>query len=170
MRRALLLLLAGLALSASVLAASTTPGLVGAATRLDDSLSPRQRVQATTRWVYEGTGDWTSDQLSALVAEVPTMEFRLRTAPYVGHDAEIYLSIPRGVIGLKSPTAMRLEWTTRGLFIPGSLLPGSRTLVYRGRITDPLMTGYFDFRVFLDSRTSELGIEFDPTFEIELLP
>jgi hypothetical protein len=160
-RRAVLLL-ACVGLSASALAAT--------ATRLDDSLSPRQRIQATTTWVYPGTGDLSSDQLNALVAVVPSMEFRLRTSPYVGHDAEIYLSIPRGVSGLRSPTAMRLEWTTHGLFAAGSLTPGSRALVYRGRITDALMTGYFDFRVFLDARTSEFGIEFDPTFEIELLP
>jgi len=140
-----------------------------ASTRLDDSLSPRQRVDVTPRWLYDGTGAWNEDQLNALVAEVRAMEFRLRTAPYVGKNAEIYLAIPQHVSGLKTPTAMRIEWTTRGLFSPGSVMPGNRTLVYRGKITQSVMTDFFDFRIFLDARTSERGIEFDPIFEIDLV-
>jgi hypothetical protein len=31
------------------------------------------------------------------------------------------------------------------------------------------MTDFFDFRIFLDARTSERGIEFDPIFEIDLV-
>lgn len=140
-----------------------------AATRLDDSLSPRQRVQATTHWVYEGAGNWTVDQMNALVAEVRAMEFRLRTAPYVGRNAEIYLALSDHVNGLKSPTGMRVDWTTRGRFSPGSATPGTRALVFRGKITEPVMSDYFDFRIFIDARSWERGIEFDPVFEIELV-
>ncbi|HXZ49026.1 MAG TPA: hypothetical protein VEG27_08395 [Usitatibacter sp.] len=157
--RAALVLAAGLAMCSAA----------AASTRLDDSLSPRQRVETTTRWLYDGVGDWTEDQMNALVAEVHAMEFRLRTAPYVGKTAEIYLSIPQNVSGLRVPTAMRVEWTTRGLFAPGSVTPGNRALVYRGKITEPVMSDYFDFRIFLDARTSERGIEFDPVFEIDLV-
>ncbi len=141
-----------------------------ASTRLDDSLSPRQRVETTSRWLYDGAGRWNVEQMNALVAEVRAMEFRLRTAPYVGKNAEIYLTVPQHVLGLKSPTAMRVEWTTRGLFAPGSLVPGNRALVYRGKITQSVMSDYFDFRIFLDARTSERGIEFDPIFEIDIVP
>lgn len=153
-----------------VLAAIGLAALVpaSAATRLDDSLSPRQRVETTARWLYDGTGDWTEDQMNALVAEVRGMEFRLRTAPYVGKDAEIYLTLPSHVMGLASPTAMRLEWTTRGTFTSGSLVPGNRALVYRGKITQPVMTDFFDFRIYLDARTWEGGVQFDPVFEIDL--
>lgn len=140
-----------------------------AATRLDDSPSPRQRVEATTHWLYDGVGNWNPDQVNALVADVRAMEFRLRTAPYVGKTAEIYLTVPDHVNGLKSPTAMRLEWTTHGVFAPGSLVPGTRALVYRGKITAPLMSDFFDFRIFLDARNWERGLEFDPVFEIELV-
>ena len=89
-----------------------------ASTKLDDSLSPRQRVETTARWRYDGTGDWNEDQINALVAQVSAMQFRLRTAPYVGKNAEIYLSIPQNVVGLKVPNAMRVEWTTHGTFAP----------------------------------------------------
>jgi hypothetical protein len=158
MRRCLLLL-AGLAVCGACIAS----------TKLDDSLSPRQRVDAVTRWQYDGVGDWNEDQINALVAEVHAMQFRLRTDAYVGKNAEIYLSVPLHVTGLRSPTAMRIEWTTRGVFTPGNVLPGNRTLVYRGKITAPVMSDYFDFRIFLDARTSERGIEFDPVFEIDVL-
>jgi hypothetical protein len=155
--------------SLALLAASLAACGALASTRLDDSLSPRQRVDTTPRWLYDGVGDWNEDQLNALVAEVRAMEFRLRTAAYMGKNAEIYLSIPQHVSGLKTPTAMRVEWTTRGLFSPGSAMPGNRALVYRGKITQAVMTDFFDFRIFLDARTSERGIEFDPIFEIDLV-
>jgi hypothetical protein len=101
-------------------------GAASASTRLDDSLSPRQRVEATAHWLYDGAGDWNEDQINALVADVSAMEFRLRTAPYVGKNAEIYLAIPQHVKGLTTPTALRVEWTTRGTFSPGSVVPGQR--------------------------------------------
>jgi len=155
--------------AAMILAALLAAVPAAAATRLDDSLSPRQRVQATTRWVYDGVGDWNADQRNALVADIRAMEFRLRTAAYVGKTAEIYLALPDHVSGLRAPTGMRVDWTTRGRFSPGSATPGTRSLVFRGKITEPVMSDYFDFRVFIDARTWERGIEFDPVFEIELV-
>jgi len=139
-----------------------------AGTRLDDSLSPRQRVQATTGWVYDGPGDWNDDQMNALVANVNAMEFRLNTAPYIGKTADIYLTVPGHVSGLTTPTAMRLDWTTRGRFASGSLVPGTRALVWHGKIVDSVMSDYFDFRIYLDARNWGGALEFDPVFEIDL--
>ena len=96
------------------------------------------------------------------------MEFRLKTQPYVGKKVQIFLGVPRLVKGLRSPSAMRLEWKTRSKFSPGSLLPGDRTLVFQGKITDSVMSD-FDFRIYLDGRYLERGLEFDPVFEIEVL-
>ena len=72
----------GLILAAALVLAG--PSL--ASTKLDDSLSPRQRVSVVTHWLYDGVGDWNPDQINALVADVRAMEFRLRTAPYSHHD------------------------------------------------------------------------------------
>ena len=152
------------------LAACLACGSPLAATRLDDSLSPRQRVQATAQWLYDGIGDWNQDQLNAVVAQVNAMEFRLRTAPYIGKNAAIYLSLPQQITGLKVPTSMRMEWTTRGTFAPGSVVPGNRALIWRGKITGDVMSDYFDFRIYYDARTAERGIEFDPVFEIDVAP
>lgn len=143
--------------------------LAGWGARLDDSLSPRQRVEVTSRWLHDGPGDWTEDELNAMVAEVRAMEFRFRTAPFVGREAEIYLTVPRRPLGLRSPTAMRLEWTTRGTFASGALVPGDRALVYRGKISQAVMSEFFDFRIHYDARNVERGIEFDPVFEIEVV-
>lgn len=145
-------------------------GTALASTRLDDSLSPRQRVDATAQWLYDGVGDWNEDQLNAVVAVVNAMEFSLRTAPYIGKNAAIYLSLPQNITGLKVPTSMRMEWTTRGTFAPGSVVPGNRALVWRGKISDAVMSDYFDFRIYYDARTAERGIEFDPIFEIDVTP
>ncbi len=39
--------------------------------------------------------------MNALVAEVHAMQFRLRTDAYVGKNAEIYLTVPLHVTGLR---------------------------------------------------------------------
>ena len=143
---------------------------VGAATRLDDSLSPRQRVEIVPRWVTESEpGSLSSDQLNALVAEVRAFEVRLNTAPYVGREAEIYLRLPLGIVGLHSPAGLRLEWRTRGRFASGSVRPGERALLLRGPITDRVMSETFDFVLHFDGRYIQRGLKFDPIYEIEVL-
>lgn len=138
------------------------------AERLDDSLSPRQRVEATPRWLNTGDEDWTEEQLNAMVAEIKAMEFRFKTQPYLGRTARIFLTVPRLVKGLRGPTGMRLEWTTRGKFVPGSVLPGDRALVFQGKITEAVMADFFDFKIYIDGRYLDRGLEFDPVFEIEV--
>ncbi len=142
----------------------------GAATRLDDSLSPRQRVEIVPRWVSESTSArLTDEQLNALVAEVRQFEVRLNTAPYVGKAAEIYLRLPVAIVGLQSPAGLRLEWRTRGFFAPGSVRPGDRLLLFRGAITQPVMGDTFDFVLHFDGRYIQRGLQFDPIYEIEIL-
>jgi len=145
-------------------------GSAGAATRLDDSLSPRQRVEIVPRWVSERVeGPVSDDQLNALVAEVLQFEVRLNTAPYVGQQAEIYLRLPVAIVGLQSPAGLRLEWRTRGFFAPGSVRPGDRLLLFRGPITQSVMGDTFDFVLHFDGRYIQRGLQFDPIYEIEIL-
>jgi hypothetical protein len=142
----------------------------GAATRLDDSLSPRQRVEIVPRWVSERVqGPVSDDQLNALVAEVPRFEVRLNTAKYVGQEAEIYLRLPVAIVGLQSPAGLRLEWRTRGFFAPGAVRPGDRLLLFRGKVTQPVMGDTFDFLLHFDGRYIQRGLQFDPIYEIEIL-
>ncbi len=141
-----------------------------AATRLDDSLSPRQRVEIVPRWVSQSTSGPASDeQLNALIAEIQQFEVRLNTAKFVGQEAEIYLRLPVAIVGLQSPAGLRLEWRTRGFFAPGSVRPGDRLLLFRGKVTQPVMGDTFDFVLHFDGRYIQRGLQFDPIYEIEIL-
>jgi hypothetical protein len=152
----------------ALLAALAAPA--SAATRLDDSLSPRQRVEIIPRWVTDfAPGRVSDEQLNALVAEVRQFEVRLDTAKYVGREAEIYLRLPVAIIGLHSPAGLRLEWRTRGRFASGSVRPGDRALLFRGTVTEPVMGDTFDFVLHFDGRYIQRGLQFDPIYEIEIL-
>lgn len=140
-----------------------------AAQRLDDSLSPRRQVVMQPRWAYLGGDRLTEEQLNALVAELRGYEVRLNTAPYVGRDAEIFLVLPFTVPGVRTPSAVRLDWRTRGTFAAGSARLGDRSLVYRGRIAQPVMTEVFDLTLHMDARFIDGPFRFDPVFEIELV-
>lgn len=140
-----------------------------AGVKLDDSASPRSRVDATVRWLHtsEGLGP---ELINAMVATVPNLEFRLDTSRYVGKKARIYLVVPDFMPGLRSPSGMRVEWKTRGTFLAGSALPGARALVYDGTIQRPSMHEALDLSIYLDARYFERGLRFEPSFEIDVLP
>jgi hypothetical protein len=151
---------------ALVLAASSA---IAAPKRLDDRASPRSVVNVESRWLHTGEG-LNPEQLNAMVATVPNLEFRLDTSAYVGKRARIYLVIPEFVQGLRAPSGMRVEWTARGSFMAGAALPGQRTLVYDGMIQRPALQESLDLSIFLDARHIERGLRFDPTFEIDVQP
>ena len=143
-------------------------GQPAAATRLDDSLSPQQRIDAKPEWRHEGSGVMSDDDFNAMVARIRGFEFRFNTAPYVGKTVQIYFTLPLQISGLKSPSGMRVDWRTRGLFAAGSTIPGARVLVYQGMIKQPMMSEFFDFEISIDGRHMERGLQFDPQFEIEV--
>ena len=145
-------------------------GLADAAagTRLDDSLSPKRRMEVSSRW--ENSPGASGDAFYAVIAEVPNSEIRLNTAPYVGRRAEIYLVLPINIAGLATPGALRAEWRTRGAFQSGTAIPGQRTLVYRGPITERVMGDFFDFTYRIDARHFDKRLQFDSHFEIDVLP
>jgi len=146
-----------------------TSSAVAAPKRLDDRGSPRSQVNVESRWVHSGEG-LNPEQMNAMVATIPNLEFRLDTSAYVGKRARIYLVIPEFVQGLRGPNGMRVEWTTRGQFMAGAALPGQRALVYDGPIQRSSMQESLDLSVYLDARYLERGLRFDPVFEIDVVP
>ena len=140
-----------------------------AGTRLDDSASPRSQVNVESRWLHSQPG-MSPEQFNAMVATVPNLEFRLDTSRYVGKRARIYLVVPDFVPGLRSPSGLRVEWTTRGVFMPGTALPGQRTLVYDGPIQRPMIQESLDLALYLDARHLERGLRLEPRFEIDVAP
>lgn len=141
-----------------------------AAAKLDDSPSPRQRVDVRTRWLHDGDELSDPKRLNAMIADVANLDVRLNTAAYVGKRGRIYMSVPQVVPGLRSPEGMRIEWRTRGLFQPGSVLPGGRALLYDGLIEKPITGDILDVSIYLDARDTGAGLRFEPRFEIDLLP
>lgn len=142
------------------------------AERLDDSASPQQRVSITSRYAYENTSGVSKQQFHEVVAEARGVEVRLNTAKYVGRRAEIFLTLPLSARGLTNTAALRFDWRAQGRFsnAAGSLNPGGRALLFRGQIAQAQMIEVFDFTVRMDERHVTGTIEFDPQFEIELLP
>jgi hypothetical protein len=160
MRRALLA-------AATVAAASA---IASPPVRLDDSASPKARVELAPRWLGEHEAGANRDWLHAMVAEAVNVEIRLDTRAHVGRRGRIYLVVPDPVPGLASPTGLRVNWLSRGLLASGSAVPGSRTLVYDGAVDSPVTVVRLDFRFELDARYVGPGLRIDPQFEIEIVP
>lgn len=136
--------------------------------RLDDSASPRARIDAQPRWLHTGEGLSNPELLNAMVADVANLEVRLNTSRFVGKRARIYLVFPEFVPGIRSRSGIRAQWRTRGTLLPGTASPGDRALVYDGAITKPSLGDFLDLTLFLDARHLDRGARFEPAFELEL--
>jgi len=138
--------------------------------KLDDSQSPQQRTPLNLRWADLGGAAGNVQQFHALTGELKAYEVRLNTGFYLGKNVQIHFSLPRNIVGLRSPSAMRVEWTAAGKFAAGSVRPGDRALLFQGKIYESKITEFFDFTVRIDSRYLGRGFQFEPIFEIEILP
>ena len=128
----------------------------------------RAETPVTPRWANDGD-NLSPDSINALIADTKGIELRFELSRYVGKNVRIHMVLPASVQGLRGSTGFRAEWRTRGRFIPGSIVPGSRTLVYQGIITSRDMTEVFDFTLHMDGRYLMGKLGFDPVFEIESL-
>ncbi len=141
------------------------------AVKLDDSMSPRQRADVQLQWTNDIPSNrrLSLSELSALHTRIPGFEIRLNTSAYVGKSAQIFLTIPVQVQGLKSPAGMRIEWQTRGLLAPGATQPGSRALIFQGVVPAAMMSEVFDFTIKIDGQFLDGRLQFDPQFELEIV-
>ena len=141
------------------------------AVKLDDSMSPRQRIDTQLQWTHDIPMNrrLSRAELNALHTRIPGFEIRLNTAAYVGRTVQIYLGVPVQVQGLKSPAGMRIEWQTRGQFAPGATQPGSRSLIFQGVVPAAMMTEVFDFTIHVDGQLLDGRLQFDPQFELEII-
>lgn len=154
-----------------ILALALVPAFAAAApVRLDDSASPRSRVDVQPRWAHaEEAGD-NPERINAMLAQVPNLEVRLNTSRYQGKAARIWMVVPDFVPGVRSPNGLRVEWRTRGTLFGGSALPGTRTVVYDGVIRSAFVTDFLDLTLHLDARYLDRGVRFEPYFEIDVAP
>lgn len=137
------------------------------ATPLDDSASPRQRIEAKPRWQYQGEDALSPERIGRMVVDVPNLEIRLDTSGWRGRHARIYLTLPPLIPGVNAPEGLRAEWRARGVMQAGSIMPGGRVLIFDGLVERPQTVEFFDFTIYLDTRFTQRGIRFEPKFEIE---
>jgi len=139
------------------------------AERLDDSLSTQQQYDADLVWKQKyNTGNLDNRELNALVAQARHVEIRLNTAPYVGQRGRIFISLPLDIRGAADASALRMSWTTNGLFSNGSLTAGNRARLFDGEITERVMTDVFDITFEIDARQIFSDLRLEPVFDIEI--
>ena len=144
-------------------------GLPVHAEPLDDLLSSRQQFDLDLNWKQQrNTENLDTRELNALIAQAPHVEVRLNTARYVGHSGRIFISLPINIRGTVDSTALRMSWTTNGLFTNGSVTAGNRAKLFEGEITDSVMTDVFAITFEIDARQVYNNLRFQPVYEIEL--
>jgi len=142
--------------------------LPAAAGKLDDSLSPRQDVDVRIDWQHNGNLENLDErQFNALSGTATGTEIRLNTAQYKGRQARIYLVLPLVIRGLDDPDALRLSWTTHGVFADGTVTPGTRALLFEGLVDTEVMIDILDFTIDIDGRSFREPLNFEPEYEIE---
>jgi hypothetical protein len=147
------------------------------ALRLDDSTSPRAQVQSLQILSEQGRRlDAPSPDAAPqyAIARFGNVEYRLATAPYMGHRARIFFVVPAVIPGMRQPSGVKVDWHTGGLFAPGSARGGERKLVWSGVVRQPFMVETLDltmqFRLADVTARPGAGISFESYFEIEVTP
>jgi hypothetical protein len=134
--------------------------------RLDDSLSSQPRLLLRQEWRDTFPNRGRRADLLGVLARA-SVEVRLKTEAYVGRNARIFLVLPTLANTGALPQDMLVEWRTRGTLRAGIGAPGSRTLLFEGRIKANITGDWFDFYVTADSRTLGSNVQFEPYFDIE---
>jgi hypothetical protein len=139
------------------------------AERLDDSLSTQQQIEVDLKWKEQyNTENLDTRELNALIAQARHVEIRLNTAPYIGQRGRIFITLPLNIRGTADSSALRMSWTTNGLFSNGSLTAGNRVKLFEGEITERVMTDVFDITFEIDARQVYNNLRFEPVYDIEL--
>jgi hypothetical protein len=132
------------------------PPATAATYRVDDSGTLPMESSALLRWRQTAPSRTRDDTLEGVTA----VAARLNLAPWIDQDASLYLVFP-----LQDSAATRVSWTTQGRLLPGEISPGDRVLVYRGRITSPVLEETLTLRIEADgnrlARVQRLNFHFE---------
>lgn len=149
--------------------AAAHPAAAQQVCRLDDSASPRSRVEARI-----DESPLTASRGPVVTVRFGRVDYRLATAPHVGRRARIHYVVPPVVSGLQGPAGFVVQWRGGHVFADGSARPGERRLVWSGVVREAWMADTLDLALELDGRQlrtlpgADLG--FESYFEIEVLP
>lgn len=141
--------------------------------RLDDSASPRGRVAAVTALDERGRPLENAPDAERAQIRFGRIDYRLATAAWVGRPARISYVVPAFIPGLRSPSALRVEWRGLPPLASGSARPGDRVTVWTGTVTEAFTSVALDLTAHLELAHLDLRARepfgFECHFEIEAL-
>jgi hypothetical protein len=107
-----------------------TSQCLAATYRVDDRATLPSESTALLRWRQTAPSLQRDDTLEGATA----LALQLDVSRWMDQEASLYLVFPE-----QGSAALRASWTSRGRLLSGEVLPGQRVLVYRGRITGPVI-------------------------------
>ncbi|MHB8528115.1 MAG: hypothetical protein ACYC8V_01210 [Caulobacteraceae bacterium] len=126
--------------------------------RIDDSASLPGDSTLAMRWRTLGP----SLRGSNLVDGGAMVTVVLNTARFVHRLGKIYMVLPAQSIG-----PVKVEWTTQGRLLPGTLISGERALVFAGPIPARMLADTLILSVHVDGRRLAAPQHLRFHFEIE---
>lgn len=106
------------------------PQCPAATYRVDDRASLPSESTTLLRWRRTAPSLERDDTLEGVTA----VALQLDVSRWTDQQASLYLVFPE-----QGSAALRASWTSRGRLLPGEIRPGQRVLVYRGRISGPVI-------------------------------
>jgi hypothetical protein len=145
---------------AVVLASLGSMPVVAATYRVDDSLTLPNNPATTMRWKSTAPTRANAD----IVAGTVTVTIRLNLAPWLNKSGKVYMALAQ------QPTLgqVKIDWTTQGRLLPGTVLSGERTLVYSGPVRSQLIEDTFIVKVEADGKRLSMPQRLEFTFEIDV--
>ncbi|MGI9333567.1 MAG: hypothetical protein ACR2RL_10470 [Gammaproteobacteria bacterium] len=155
-------------LASALLFSVTDSTSTWATEQLSDLASPQQRVFANVEWAQPNRIlGLSEDELHTIMGHVNGLEVRLDTSAFVGRQARIYLRLPLQIRGLRNAGGLRMEWDARDAFLDGSVIPGTRSLLFEGVVPGSLVRDILNITLHIDSRMVSRELNIEPVYEIE---
>jgi hypothetical protein len=143
----------------SAVALMCAPGVAAAVTTaIDDSGTVVLSPSVPMRW--QALSPRHTD--GVLMTGSTTVRVRLNLTPWLQHSGRIYLVFPA-----QQPGAIRATWSSQGRLLGGEVTSGSRTLVYSGPISTPLLEDVLQLAIFVDGRQMHQGYDLNFRFEMD---
>jgi len=158
-RRRLFIAVAGCLCCASVLAGQ----------RLEGALFPSPDLRIEGRWAAVRPGGRVDPALGSLiVGQTPPTELRLAIpSSFLNKPVRIFMLLPSVTEGYSGTRGFEVEWTTQGVFRPGSLRPGERVVLFEGVASAQVVKDYVAYTLRVDGNYLLGPLRFDPVYEIE---
>lgn len=146
-------------LAALALAAQAMASAVAAATMpIDDTGTVTVQPTMNLRWQELSPRQRRGDLMEGMTQ----LRVRLNVKPWLGRSGRIYMVLPAQL-----PGDMTATWTTTGRLLPGRVQSGSRTLVYSGAITAPVLEDTLMLSLAVDGKQMRQTYNLLFRFEID---